>query len=60
MYFVNNAEDHCLQNSKTVDGCWVFCFFLLFSSFSINLAHLNKQHRLTKVFYKVKKKKSAV
>lgn len=33
-----------------------FWFFLVFSSFSINLAHLNKQHRLTKVFYKVKKK----
>lgn len=35
----------------------LFCFFCcFFSSFSINLAHLNKQHRLTKVFYKVKKK----
>lgn len=33
---------------------WFFWGF--FSSFSINLAHLNKQHRLTKVFYKVKKK----
>lgn len=41
---------------KTVKQWMVVGFVLLFSSFSINLAHLNKQHRLTKVFYKVKKK----
>lgn len=35
MYFVNNAEDHCLQNSKTVDGCWVcFVVFLFLNQFS--------------------------
>lgn len=45
---------------KTVKQWMVVGFVLLFSSFSINLAHLNKQHRLTKVFYKVKKKKCSL